>query len=172
MYIDFKEAFAHQQPPSTEEMSEVKKRLTQEYDTLSKRVKMLFPLYWLTVSACWVSAFVFMHYGNTLLKTTMIIVTLLLGVLPIIRPFKTSTQRRKVRTALHNLTTMDASNMPNACTELDEWRKKDNTIDAYLSAINGRSPVIGEYLAAKEWRDGQIQQKKIARAKQACERFS
>ncbi len=71
MNIDFKEAFARQQPPSTKELAEVKERLIEEYDALSKREKIITLLYWVAASASWVSVYVFMYYGNTLLKTTM-----------------------------------------------------------------------------------------------------
>ena len=172
MHIDFKEAFARQQPPSTKELAEVKKRLTQERDALSKRVKIIALLYWVIVCAGMIGVFALMYFGKPVLFITALIVTAMFAVRPIGRPFKTASQLNLTHAELRNLTTTDASNMPDECIKLDEWRNKDKTIDAYLSAINGRNPVIGEHLAAMEWREGRVEQEKTTRAKKACEQFA
>ena len=78
---------------------------------------------------------------------------------------------------LTDLVELDATDKPDECIQLDEWREQDKTINAFLTALMrlGRKPVVGEYRAAKEWMENaerrQAEAEKLERARQACARF-
>ncbi len=79
--------------------------------------------------------------------------------------------------ALVNLVELEATEKPDECIQMDEWREQDKTIESYLTALVnlGRKPVIGEYRAAKEWMESKEKRQREAekqdRARQACARF-
>ena len=81
------------------------------------------------------------------------------------------------RGMLISLKELNAENMPHECVELDEWRKEFPEIEEYLKqvAMLGRTPVLGEYVAAREWLEEARKRKRVAemkaRARAACERF-
>ena len=80
--------------------------------------------------------------------------------------------------ALDALVELEATDKPDECIQMDEWREQDEAIGAYLSTLAtlGRKPVVGEYRAAKKWMDNaekrQQKAEKLERARQACARFA
>lgn len=176
-----------QAPPSSDDLSEERRRLSKQKIVFSKKLNMATIAFWIvafSATALFINASIIFFDSWLIAGTTALVSGIALSLLVTIlahavyldkRLFKPMKQTVK---SLEDLVDLSPTDKPEQCIALDKWRDQNTEIDSYLKAIaeQGRKPVVSEYNAAREWMQTagsrNEKAKKIEQAKAACERMA
>ena len=145
-------------PPSSDELIEQREKYTKRIDKI-RRLEKQANWITLTVILAVILMFFYIIFLDDLYSLSVVVAVALVAILVVggaLDYFERNFIKKPkahAKKELRSLFELEASYNPSQCIQFLKWCQKDDTLKAYQHQLAkmGRTPVIGEYLAAEQW---------------------